>query len=162
MGYLIIKEHGTDILGTVVHCCAQLGLVAERPIALLWKGSQPNSCVSSNLTRSAMKETMKKQIRLWLDDTRNPVKFGCVGWKWVKTYDEAVRVLRTYNVTDISLDHDLGRNEKTGYDVILWIEHAVVYNNFVPPRMTVHSMNPVGSKNMLKGIEQIKKMSGGG
>lgn len=115
-----------------------------------------------------MKEIMKTQVRLWLDDNRNPVKFGCVGWKWVKTYDEAISAFKNFDVIEASLDHDLGiqstigmtgHHEKTGYDVVCWLEENGIYP---VDGIKVHSMNPIGRKNMLKGIEQIKKISGGG
>lgn len=42
----------------------------------------------------------------------------------------------------ISLDHDLGDDEKgTGYDVVLWIEEAVVTQGFKPREIRLHSAN---------------------
>ena len=48
----------------------------------------------------------------------------------------------TGSVTDLSLDHDLGNDRKgTGYDVITWLEKAVVEYGLVPPNIKVHSAN---------------------
>lgn len=43
---------------------------------------------------------------------------------------------------ELSLDHDHGDDERgTGYDVVLWIEEAVMTRGFKPPKITVHSAN---------------------
>ena len=40
--------------------------------------------------------------------------------------DEAIALLESGAVEELSLDHDLGDDERgTGYDVVLWIEEAV-------------------------------------
>lgn len=98
-------------------------------------------------------------MKLWLDDVRQPWKFGCIGWEWAKTADEAIALLKTGAVTQASLDHDLAPEhypfaevpeaeykEKTGYTVVLWMEE----NNVWPvDGVTVHSMNPVGRTRMM-------------
>ncbi len=67
---------------------------------------------------------------------------------------------RTGGVTDISLDHDLGDDERaTGYDVILWIEEAVATRGFSLPRITVHSANSSARKKMELGIESIRRLA---
>ena len=46
---------------------------------------------------------------------------------------EAIRLLETGAVDEISLDHDLGDDERgTGYDVVRWIEEAVELRGFEP------------------------------
>jgi hypothetical protein len=63
-------------------------------------------------------------------------------------------------VTDISLDHDLGDDDRgTGYDVILWIEEAVATRGFSPPRITVHSANSSARKKMELGVESIRRLA---
>ena len=90
---------------------------------------------------------------LWLDDLRDPVRFGFMTAHWAKNYDEAIAILKTGQVTFASLDHDLSINdtmgkpkgEKTGYDVVLFMEA----NNIWPVTgVKVHSMNPVGKIKM--------------
>lgn len=73
--------------------------------------------------------------------------------------EEAIAILKTGVVTHISLDHDLGDDVRgTGYDVILWIEEAVVTSNFVPPVILVHSANASARIKMILGVESIKRL----
>lgn len=101
-------------------------------------------------------------IRLWLDDIRDPSEHGCIGWTWVKTADEAIALLRTGNVTQASLDHDLSiaatmgcpaPDERTGYTVACWMEENEVWPK---DGVTVHSMNPVGKRRMLEALARIR------
>jgi len=98
-------------------------------------------------------------VNLWLDDIRDPLKLGLVGWTWVKTADEAIALLSSGHVRRASLDHDLTISqtlgnpdrEKTGYDVVLWMEE----NNTWPPEgVSVHSMNPEGRIKMNKAVQR--------
>jgi hypothetical protein len=48
--------------------------------------------------------------------------------------------LKENKVEEISLDHDLGDDQKgTGYDVLLWIEEQVFLKGYVPPKISVRS-----------------------
>jgi hypothetical protein len=98
-------------------------------------------------------------MRLWLDDVREPWKFGFIACEWAHTADEAIEMLQTKEITFASLDHDLTiddtigapKGEKTGYDVVCWMEE-----NNVWPRdgVVVHSMNPVGRARMQQVIDR--------
>jgi hypothetical protein len=93
-------------------------------------------------------------MKVYLDDIRKPP----AGWKLVKWPDEAIKLLKTGQVKEISLDHDLGDDERgTGYDVVLWIEKQVVINKFNPPKIKVHSANVSARKKMELGIKSIKR-----
>jgi hypothetical protein len=92
-------------------------------------------------------------MRVFLDDTR----ITPPGWVRVYWPDEAIELLKTNQVTEISLDHDLGDNRGTGYDVILWIEEQVICNDFIPPIITVHSDNASAKQKMELGIKSIKR-----
>ena len=73
---------------------------------------------------------------------------------------EAIDLLKTGQVTEISLDHDLGDDERgTGYDVVLWIEEAVARHSFVPPCIKVHSANTSARDKMLSGIRSIERIA---
>ena len=62
-------------------------------------------------------------------------------------------------VTEISLDHDLGDDDRgTGYDVVLWIEEAVACKGFKPPKIHVHSANASARVKMQSGILSIEKL----
>jgi hypothetical protein len=105
------------------------------------------------------------QVKLWLDDIRDPVRFGRLGWLWVKDYDAALEALQTLEISEASLDHDLSLlqtigqvdEEKTGYDVVLWMEEHGV---FPPEGVTVHSANPAGARRMVAGLHAICRRKG--
>ena len=93
-------------------------------------------------------------MKLFLDDERE----APAGWVRVRWPEEAIELLKTGQVTDLSLDHDLGDDERgTGYDVVLWIEEAVVARMFVPPRMVVHSANAPARAKMEAGLDRIRR-----
>jgi hypothetical protein len=94
-------------------------------------------------------------IRVYLDDERVPPD----GWTLVRWPDEAIELLKQGDVEEISLDHDLGDDLRgTGYDVVLWVERAVVDDGFHPPAMRVHSANSSARAKMELGIEAIARL----
>jgi hypothetical protein len=99
---------------------------------------------------------------VWLDDTREAPE----GWIHVTTPEEAIELLRSGEVEEISLDHDLGlatsEAERTGYDVLVWLEEAVAIGawNHALPVIRIHSANPVGQRRMEQAIESIRHLSG--
>jgi hypothetical protein len=61
-------------------------------------------------------------MRIFLDDER-PTPQGWVRALWPQ---EVIALLKGGGVTEVSLDHDLGDDERgTGYDVVLWVEEVV-------------------------------------
>ncbi len=95
-------------------------------------------------------------MRVYLDDERATPD----GWTRVYRPDEAISLLMQGNVAEISLDHDLGDDQRgTGYDVIAWIEEAVVLRGFKPPLIHVHSANPAARERMEAGITAIARLS---
>lgn len=91
-------------------------------------------------------------MKVYLDDER-PTPQG-----WVRVYwpEEAIELLKCGDVTEISLDHDLGDDERgTGYDVIIWIEEMVHTQGFIPPAIKVHSANTSARAKMELGIQAI-------
>lgn len=96
-------------------------------------------------------------MKIYLDDTRPAPE----GWELVLWPKEAIEHLKTGAVTHLSLDHDLGNDARgTGYDVILWLEEAVVRQDFRPPAiMRVHSANPVAKKRMEAGLTRIRQLA---
>lgn len=94
-------------------------------------------------------------MRVYLDDERETPE----GWVRVYWPDEAIELLKTGEVVEISLDHDLGDDERgTGYDVVLWIEEAVATTGFEPPEIKVHSANSSARQKMELGISSIKRL----
>jgi hypothetical protein len=93
-------------------------------------------------------------VRVFLDDERATPE----GWVRVYWPDEAIALLETGKVEEISLDHDLGDDARgTGYDVVLWIEEAVALRGFRPPVITVHSANASAREKMLAGVRSIER-----
>lgn len=96
-------------------------------------------------------------MKLYLDDERKTP----VGWVRVFWPEEAIAWLKTEMVTEISLDHDLGDDDRgTGYDVILWIENEVMTNNFIPTQINIHSANVSARIKMELGIMAINGFLG--
>jgi len=95
-------------------------------------------------------------MRVYLDDER----LAPAGWVRVYWPDEAIALLEAGEVEEISLDHDLGDDERgTGYDVVLWIEEAVATGDFAPPTIRVHSANSSARIKMEAGIASIERMA---
>ena len=94
-------------------------------------------------------------MKVYLDDERTTPD----GWHRVYSPNEAIDLLQTGDVTEISLDHDLGDDDRgTGYDVVLWIEEQVALHGFVPPVMKVHLANVSARTKMENGIRAIEAM----
>jgi hypothetical protein len=100
---------------------------------------------------SGTKETGK--MRVWLDDER-PMPEGFD--THVKTADEAITLLKTGNVTAISLDHDLGLG-KNDYNVACWIEIHAMAGTLKPIDLFVHTANPVGERNIWAALRSAMR-----
>lgn len=93
-------------------------------------------------------------MRVFLDDERETPK----GWTRCYWPDEVIDLLKKNCVEEVSLDHDLGDDSRgTGYDVILWIEKAVVLDGFVPPKIRIHTSNSSAYVKMKSGVESIER-----
>jgi len=94
-------------------------------------------------------------MKVFLDDIRTAPQ----GWKLVRWPQEAISLLMTGAVTDLSLDHDLGDDKRgTGYDVITWLEKAVIEYGIIPPKIKVHSANVAARQRMEQGIRSIDRL----
>lgn len=94
-------------------------------------------------------------MKVFLDDEREAPP----GWLRAFWPNEVIQLLQTGEVTEVSLDHDLGNDEHgTGYDVLLWIEQEVALNRFVPPKMHVHSANTSAREKMESAIDAILRL----
>lgn len=94
-------------------------------------------------------------MKLYLDDVRP----APAGWKLVRWPQEMIELLMTGAVTDVSLDQNLGDDKRgTGYDVITWLEKAVVDYGLVPPNIKVHSANVPAKKRMERGIKSVNHL----
>jgi len=102
-------------------------------------------------------------VKVWLDDQREAPE----GWVRVRTPEEAIELLRGGGVEELSLDHDLGLDvgarERTGYDVLLWLEAEVAAGRATPSAvMAVHSGNVGAVRRMELAVESIRRLCEGG
>jgi hypothetical protein len=83
-------------------------------------------------------------MKLFLDDLR-----ACPdGYTLCRTAEEAIALLKTGDVTEISFDHDLGTDPVDGETVAKFIEEAVYFQKIPMPEWTIHSANPVGRQEI--------------
>ncbi len=102
-------------------------------------------------------------MKIYLDDLRTPPDDT---WNVVRNYNDFVNLFnQNYdNVEAISFDHDLGDDPKSGYDAAKYVLNFIVdkkrtvgeYKQF--PMLTVHSMNPVGARNIMHTIYDIENI----
>lgn len=90
----------------------------------------------------------------WVDDT----------WTITRNLLECFSLLceNMGNVEVLSLDHDLGELEGTGYDLVMFLEIELGSGSMnprvLPNRFEIHSANPVGRKNMQASIDAIERL----
>lgn len=89
-------------------------------------------------------------MKLWLDDVRPAPD----GWIWVKNARQAIMMLQSADIEQISLDHDLGDERSgSGYEVAVFIERNAADGTRKPPQWQIHSANPVGCYRMKAAME---------
>jgi len=82
---------------------------------------------AKNLLSRQTDKQKRTIVKVYLDDERATPE----GWTRVYWPEEAIELLRTGMVEVISLDHDLGDDDRgTGYDVVKWIAEQVVTAGF--------------------------------
>jgi len=93
-------------------------------------------------------------LRVYLDKER-PTPDG-----WIRAYrpNDVIALLKTGLVCEVNLAHDLGDDSSgTGYDVVQWIEKAVISEGFKPPQISIHSANPAARLRMLTRMRSINE-----
>ena len=95
---------------------------------------------------------MRKSIYIFVDDIRDCNDIKAVHYDYYhisRTYEDAVTAIdNSYTLglnIFISFDHDLGE-DKSGYDIAKYL----VENNIGLLGFDCHSMNPVGSANIIQ------------
>ena len=103
-------------------------------------------------------------MKLYLDDVRSAPP----GWVRCLTAQEVIAWLKISGrgdisspITHVSLDHDLGKIEETGYEVIKFIQESLVNGSWMGsiPTLTCHSDNPVGREHIELGIRSIHRLA---
>lgn len=87
-----------------------------------------------------------------IDDLRIWEDMPCFGkdefpeneYQIARSYKEGIKYLESSKWDILYLDHDLGCN-KTGYDVMCWLEEHL---EFLPNRVVFVTSNPVGRQRM--------------
>jgi|688.fasta_scaffold349784_2 hypothetical protein len=116
-----------------------------------------------------------KTYNLFLDDIRNP-KDCCLympnpkfysdnQFVIVRNYDEFVNFIKKNGLPNIiSFDHDLSdidystpECEKTGMDCAKWLVDYCMNTGKDIPDYIIHSMNPVGGKNIFMYLDNYRK-----
>ena len=84
---------------------------------------------------------------VYLDDERDAPE----GWHRCRHVWEVIALIKANEVCRLSLDHDLGDGEKTGYHLVLWMVENCRWPHEKP---LVHSANPVGAEVMRHMIDK--------
>jgi hypothetical protein len=89
-------------------------------------------------------------MKLWLDDVRP----APAGWTAVHSVNEAIARLQWGDVTECSLDHDLGVYAGEGGDGIHVLDWMAEHGIWPPDGVSVHSANPVGRDRMMATLRR--------
>lgn len=102
--------------------------------------------------------------KMFIDDERFPNEVTWVAYPFdrdrfmiLRSHDDVFEYIKTFGFPAfISFDHDLGVNEPTGKDIVNGLieydmEHDVIERDF---SFVVHSMNPIGKKNIESLLNQ--------
>lgn len=95
-------------------------------------------------------------MKLFIDDIRNPPGDD---FSVVRSTQEAIEWVKTNGMpTFISFDHDLGGEDTS----MIFLHKLYEFWNETDtiPEYTVHSANPIGSKNIVSFMESWKKAYG--
>jgi hypothetical protein len=77
---------------------------------------------------------------LWVDDC----KPAPGGMPVARTYDDALRMLRRFDWDLVYLDHDLGEDHRTGYDLL----KQIIADGRAPEHLKCISWNPSGKQRI--------------
>lgn len=116
---------------------------------------------------------------IFLDDERMPdhvswIELPLVEWTIVRNYNDFVKTVTERGIPlRVSFDHDLGQEhyqyqfqeipydkfeEKTGYDCAKWLVNYCQEKGQSFPEYYVHSMNIIGRANIIKYVENFKRV----
>ncbi len=103
--------------------------------------------------------------RLFLDDERFPAKNQenkLDDWLIARNTLDAMWHIENLGMPyAMSLDHDLGNNQPTGYDFVKWLVNQDmdgIINLDDCENIYVHSQNPVGAQNMREYFKNYNEM----
>lgn len=87
-------------------------------------------------------------MKLWVDDYRDAPDSS---WTEVRKVEPAIRALRNFYFEEVSIDHDIeNRPDDETFKPVVYFLGQRFYNLKEPPKVTIHSDNPVGAKEMIE------------
>lgn len=100
---------------------------------------------------------------LWLDDIRDPVKYGVPDAVWVKDADQFLNALlmlvldeKMNELEEVHFDNDLGEGSE-GYSMFVYLEEALHKGSFKNlKRIYVHSSNPSAVHKFMLASRALK------
>ncbi len=97
-------------------------------------------------------------MNVFMDDVRpGPTSYDAddfwQNWVVVRSVRNTKKLLEWGQVNDLSLDHDMGPGQETGYDLVKWMAENNIWPN---GKISVHSANPVGAENMRATIDRYR------
>lgn len=100
---------------------------------------------------------------VWLDDIRDPVKYGYPGALWIKNSQDFNGYMLSalderINITEIHFDNDLGElSDGEGYDCFVTVENLLYSGELKDlKRIYVHSSNPSAVHKFMLAARAIK------
>lgn len=94
-------------------------------------------------------------MKVYLDNQRA----APAGWLAVRWPEDAILLLATNEVTELSLDHDFGRGGRGSSDEVLqWIAEAVATRGFAAPAITIHSINSNQKQRLQARVAEITRL----
>lgn len=94
-------------------------------------------------------------MKVYLDDIRETPE----GWTRTYNVQETIDLIKTGQVTHLSLDNDLGSGLPEGWKVMEWLEEEVIQNGFtaIPQRFRFHTDNTVRRDYMKAAARSIMR-----
>jgi hypothetical protein len=92
-------------------------------------------------------------VKLFVDDLRDPPE----GWEVARTSREAVALLKSGQVTELSLEHDFHKHDfhsgNTTRPIVIWM----IIHDVWPEIVRCHTTNPVGREWIERMISRYKR-----
>jgi len=106
-------------------------------------------------TRTCVMKENQTMYKIFLDDIRPAPKE--TNYNVVRTYKECIMIIDIFgkNIERIDLDYDLGTQNETGYEVLIYMKE----HNINPTYINIHSDHPEGARMMVKYAEEYFKNS---
>jgi len=78
------------------------------------------------------------------------------GWKVARWPHDAINLLKTGAVTELTINEEYGKQKRgTGEDVLEWLNVAVVNIGLSPPSIKIHANNIDQHKRMMSKVHRI-------